>query len=161
MSLKMKIAMHLFTTTVLDQAAAMDVAGAILKIIEMENAKPVTAQELNQMLAAVGPRDAFETAALSYAIERRAAGKAHFDNGAPATKESMFWRRDNGDYGVIMFNPAWWGWETSRQHYLKAAHAKINSYIAAGPLPGDGFDLTAQRNGMTLAANIVAEMIGG
>lgn len=37
------------------------------------------------------------------------------DNGCPVTRESLFWRKPNGEYGVEMFNAAWigyvWGYE--------------------------------------------------
>lgn len=56
-------------------------------------------------------RAEFEESALAYTIERRAAGMAHHDNGAPSTRESLFWRTENGAYGVILYNPAWWAWK--------------------------------------------------
>lgn len=37
--------------------------------------------------------------------------------------------------------------------------AEINRWIVPGPLPGNGWDRTAQRNGMILAANQLAAMI--
>jgi hypothetical protein len=58
-------------------------------------------------------RTAFEAATLKYFIAQREAGKAIDDNGSPATPEALFWRKENGDYGVEMFNAAWWGWKAA------------------------------------------------
>lgn len=40
-----------------------------------------------------------------------------------------------------------------------AAWEAINALIKVGPLPGNGCDETAQRNGLILAANILAARI--
>jgi hypothetical protein len=34
----------------------------------------------------------------------------------------------------------------------------INKWIVRGPLPGNGCDASAQRNGMVLATNLIAEL---
>lgn len=59
----------------------------------------------------VAMRAAFEDAALSHAIRQRIAGKVLDDNGAEFTKESLFWRKPSGDYGIAQFNAAWWGYQ--------------------------------------------------
>lgn len=60
-------------------------------------------------------RARFEQAAMDHFHTRRQQGNVLDDNGSPITRESLFWRTDEGDYGVRMFNAAWWGWkEASR-----------------------------------------------
>jgi hypothetical protein len=57
-------------------------------------------------------RAAFEDAALSHAIQQRIAGRVTGDdNSADFTRESLFWRKPSGDYGVAQFNAAWWGYQ--------------------------------------------------
>ena len=57
-------------------------------------------------------RDQFEEVALAHFGAQRAAGvQISGDNGCAPTRESLFWRDDKGDYGVRMFNAAWWGWK--------------------------------------------------
>lgn len=61
-------------------------------------------------------RQEFETALLAWVQLNFSAG--HFgtgNNGAPATRESLFWKKSDGNYGVEMFNAAWWGWQTALQ----------------------------------------------
>lgn len=61
-------------------------------------------------------RDEFEAALLAWVQLNFSAG--HFgtgNNGAPATRESLFWKKSDGNYGVEMFNAAWWGWQTALQ----------------------------------------------
>ena len=56
-------------------------------------------------------RARFEQAAMDHFHTRRQQGNVLDDNGCPITRESLFWRDDKGDYGVRMFNAAWWGWK--------------------------------------------------
>lgn len=57
-------------------------------------------------------RDQFEEVALAHFVAQRAAGvQISGDNGCEPTRESLFWRTNEGDYGVRMFNAAWWGWK--------------------------------------------------
>lgn len=58
-------------------------------------------------------RDRFEQAALAHFLARREAGLAIDDNGSPATAEALFWKDEAGNYGVKMFNAAWWGWQAA------------------------------------------------
>lgn len=64
-----------------------------------------------QTMTTADTRAAFEAAALEHFIKRRDEGKAIDDNGSPATPEALFWKTPSGDYGVQMFNAAWWGWQ--------------------------------------------------
>lgn len=58
-------------------------------------------------------RARFEQAAMDHFHTRRQQGNVLDDNGCPITRESLFWRDDKGDYGVRMFNAAWWGWKSA------------------------------------------------
>jgi len=42
---------------------------------------------------------------------------------------------------------------------LEAAYAEIQKLVKEGSLPGNGFDKTAERNGLILASNVIASMI--
>lgn len=66
-----------------------------------------------QSMVTADARPAFEAAALEHFAQRRAEGKAIDDNGSPATAESLFWKTPSGDYGVQMFNAAWWGYQAA------------------------------------------------
>lgn len=46
-----------------------------------------------------------------------------------------------------------------QQSLLQKAFNKINSYIKTGKLQGNGWDETAQRNGLILASNMLSDMI--
>lgn len=63
-------------------------------------------------------RTEFETAAYAYFIRRRAEGKLDRqlseDAGGDGTPEVLFWKDERGDYGVKMFQAAWWGWKAAR-----------------------------------------------
>lgn len=53
----------------------------------------------------------FEERALALFNEKRRAGVSmRDDNGSPATREALFWRKPDGAYGVEMFNAAWTGY---------------------------------------------------
>lgn len=48
-----------------------------------------------------------------------------------------------------------------REAALRECWLKINRHVIRGDLPGNGTDKTAERNGLILATNIVAEMMQG
>lgn len=56
-------------------------------------------------------RESFEKAAYDHYLQRKAAGKVDPSAEGDGTPEAMFWRDENGNYGVLMFNAAWWGWQ--------------------------------------------------
>ena len=56
-------------------------------------------------------REAFEKAAYNHYLQRKATGKIDPSAEGDGTPEAMFWRDENGNYGVLMFNAAWWGWQ--------------------------------------------------
>lgn len=79
---------------------------------------------LNESLARADEahmRVEFERRCLDHFKAKRAAGVPIIDdNGSPATTEALFWRDENGHYGVQAFNVAWiayrWGVEFGRAH---------------------------------------------
>ena len=78
-------------------------------------------------------RDQFEEAALAHFVAQRAAGvQISGDNGCEPTRESLFWRDDKGDYGVRMFNAAWWGW--------KEAAVATRKTCEVSPIPPKALD---------------------
>ncbi len=52
-------------------------------------------------------RESFEKAAYNHYLQRKAAGKIDPSAEGDGTPEAMFWRDENGNYGVLMFNAAW------------------------------------------------------
>lgn len=59
-------------------------------------------------------RDQFEEVSLAHFVAQRATGaQISGDNGCEPTREALFWRTSEGDYGVKMFNAAWWGWKSA------------------------------------------------
>lgn len=59
-------------------------------------------------------RARFEAACYAYYLERHAAGKTEDRNEPVGTPEQMFWKQENGTYGVLMYNASWWGWQTAQ-----------------------------------------------
>ncbi len=58
-------------------------------------------------------RERFEQACYAHYLERHAAGKTT-DHMVPAgPRETLLWRQESGEYGVLMFNAAWWGWQAA------------------------------------------------
>lgn len=55
-------------------------------------------------------RTAFEAAAYRHYLLQKARGKTDASAQGDGTPEALFWKTDSGDYGVLMFNAAWWGW---------------------------------------------------
>jgi hypothetical protein len=61
--------------------------------------------------AAVDHREQFEQACYAHYLERHAAGKTADSNEPAGTREQLLWRDENGNYGVLMFNAAWWAYQ--------------------------------------------------
>ena len=55
-------------------------------------------------------RTRFEAWYLAEFERVRAAGTAIDDNGSPATAEALFWKAEDGNYGVRSIHAAWIGW---------------------------------------------------
>lgn len=54
-------------------------------------------------------RHIFEKLCVERMSEWRGAGNTLNDNGSPLTVESLCWKDENGNYGVLALNAAWWG----------------------------------------------------
>ena len=98
-------------------------------------------------------RVAFETACFAYYRDLKAKGWHHPDEG-DLTSASLFWREDNGKYGVHQIEAAWCGWQmcmrsadVAREHgyqmgYIagKADAAKArNPFVTGRQCPGCGY----------------------
>lgn len=55
-------------------------------------------------------RPRFEDACYAHFLARREAGKIDMADGGDGSREALFWRQENGEYGVLAFNSAWFGW---------------------------------------------------
>lgn len=53
---------------------------------------------------------AFEDASHEHYLSMRKAGLVIDDSVELLPKESLFWRKEDGSYGVASMNAAWWGW---------------------------------------------------
>lgn len=82
--------------------------GLVLALVqEVERLRELEAH----IIRSVPAREAFENAAYAHYQAQRAAG--HFDEQAEegdGSRTSLFWMTPDGNYGVRMFNAAWWGW---------------------------------------------------
>lgn len=56
-------------------------------------------------------REQFEQACYAHYLERHAAGKTADSQDGPSTREQLLWRDEKGNYGVLMFNGAWWAYQ--------------------------------------------------
>ena len=61
----------------------------------------------------VRERRAFEAAAFARYQTMKAAGLLKPDDG-DGSPEALFWKQPNGEYGVLAFNAAWWGWRAAK-----------------------------------------------
>jgi hypothetical protein len=59
-------------------------------------------------------RAEFEVECYLHYTMRKAAGKIDLSQAGEGTPESLFWRQPNGEYGVLGFNAAWWGWRAAK-----------------------------------------------
>jgi hypothetical protein len=58
-------------------------------------------------------RRAFEQAAYARYQTMKVAGLLAKGDG-DGSPEALFWKQPNGEYGVLMFNAAWWGWRAAK-----------------------------------------------
>lgn len=58
-------------------------------------------------------RARFECLAYDHYLDRHAAGKTADCDEPPVSPSGLFWRQPNGEYGVLMFNGAWWAWRAA------------------------------------------------
>lgn len=59
----------------------------------------------------IDQRERFEAACYSHYLARHAAGKTEDHATPPGPRETLLWRDDAGNYGVLMFNASWWAWQ--------------------------------------------------
>lgn len=59
-------------------------------------------------------RAEFEQAAYHHYLQRKASGKLNPDGEGDGSLESLCWKRDDGSYGVLALNGAWWAWQAAR-----------------------------------------------
>lgn len=59
-------------------------------------------------------RQEFEDATWAYYRKIKAAGWSSPDEGDSSRRESIFWRHDNGMYGVQQIEAAWCGWQLAK-----------------------------------------------
>ena len=61
-------------------------------------------------------RQAFEDAAWALYQQKLAAGQldAQREKLGDNTREALFWKQSSGEYGVLHFNSAWWGWKAAK-----------------------------------------------
>ncbi len=59
-------------------------------------------------------REAFEDAVWAYYQRLKSRGWSHSDEGDPSRRESLFWRQENGMYGVRQIEAAWCGWKLAK-----------------------------------------------
>ena len=61
-------------------------------------------------------RAEFEAAAYAHFLSCRASGALdrQLADGGDGTPEALFWKQPNGEYGVLAFNAAFWGWRAAR-----------------------------------------------
>jgi hypothetical protein len=59
-------------------------------------------------------RTDFETAMYAHYLRKRAAGQIDAEGEGDGTPEALFWKQPSGDYGVLMFNAAWYGWQAAK-----------------------------------------------
>lgn len=58
-------------------------------------------------------RKLFEDACYRRYSARKSLGMISNEDG-DGTPEALFWKQPNGEYGVLMFNAAWWGWKAAK-----------------------------------------------
>ena len=58
-------------------------------------------------------RDAFEAATYAHYLQRRADGAIAGDSEQAIAHEQLMWRQEDGSYGVLIHNAAWWGWQAA------------------------------------------------
>lgn len=61
-------------------------------------------------------REAFEAACYRQYVCQKAAGAIDTSAEGDGTPEALFWKQPGGEYGVRMFNAAWWGWKNAKMH---------------------------------------------
>lgn len=74
-------------------------------------------------------RHIFEKLCVERMSEWRGAGNNLNDNGSPLTVESLCWKDENGNYGVLALNAAWWGFRMGLEQNRALVEA-LEMYVA-------------------------------
>jgi hypothetical protein len=69
---------------------------------------------LSQQAEMDAERKLFEDAMFQHYLNQFAAGKLDMTQAGDGTPEALFWKQPNGEYGVLMFNAAWYGWRAAK-----------------------------------------------
>jgi hypothetical protein len=67
-------------------------------------------------------RELFEQAAHAHYLTERGKRQIKDDFEVAATRENLMWRQPNGEYGVLIYNAAWWAWK-ARAARIPTSHA--------------------------------------
>lgn len=59
----------------------------------------------------------FEAATWAYYQRLKQGGWTSPEEGDSSAPESLFWRKENGQYGVLQIEAAWSGWQLCAEHY--------------------------------------------
>lgn len=78
-------------------------------------------------------REKFEQLCVERMAEWRGAGNTLDDNGSPLTVEALCWKDENGNYGVLALNAAWWGYRMA----AKMLEREMLEYNALLSIVGD------------------------
>ena len=70
-------------------------------------------------------RPQFEDATWAHYQGLKARGWSHPEEGDPNSRESLFWRAENGQYGVRSVEAAWWGWRMREAAMLPLPEDRI------------------------------------
>lgn len=91
-------------------------------------------------------REQFEQAAHEHYLAERGKRQIKDDFEAPATRENLMWRQPSGEYGVLIFNAAWWAWKARAalvppsEYRTSRGRSFSFSGWAPGETPLDHFD---------------------
>lgn len=58
-------------------------------------------------------KELFERECYAFFQKRKADGFVDRNDTGDGTPEALFWKDEKGNYGVRMFNAAWWGFRTA------------------------------------------------
>ena len=68
-------------------------------------------------------REKFEQLCVQKFAEWRDAGNRANDNGGPLDRESLCWKDEHGNYGVLALNAAWWGFRMANEDFSRRESA--------------------------------------
>lgn len=71
--------------------------------------------ELQRMREEQAQRERFEKACYAHYLQRHADGKTADRHTVAMQPHQLLWRQPDGEYGVLMFNVAWWAWKAGQE----------------------------------------------